>query len=116
MLLGQKIRAFAMAAVAATTLAAGLAAAPAESQARPRGHHMGAVHHGGWGHAPRHFRGGWARPRYAYRPVYRHAYRPRPAFWGPVWGYGFGPRCVLRKRLVATPWGWRTRLVRRCYW
>ena len=38
-----------------------------------------------------------------------------PRFYGgPVYAYGGGGGCLVR-RLVPTPWGYRYRLVNRCY-
>lgn len=55
--------------------------------------------HGGWGGG---FHRGWGGPRF---------FVGGPAYYG---GYGYGGGCVVR-RLVATPWGYRYRLVNRCY-
>lgn len=56
------------------------------------GWHGGGWHGGGW-------RGGWGGPRY---------FAGGPAYYGGYSG------CYVR-RLVPTPWGYRYRLVNRCY-
>jgi hypothetical protein len=55
--------------------------------------------HGGWHHG---WGGGWGGPRF---------YVGGPAYYGGYGGYG---GCYVR-RLVATPWGPRWRLINRCY-
>ena len=84
-------RKLSLVAVAAASLAA---AALAPTSASAWGGH-GGWHGGGW-------HGGWGGPRlFVGGPVYGY-------------GYGYGGGCYVR-RLVATPWGPRWRLVNRCY-
>lgn len=48
------------------------------------------------------------------RPVYRHVYRgPRFYYGAPVY---VGPRCVIKRRWVWTPYGQVLRRVRVCRW
>jgi hypothetical protein len=79
-------RKLSLVAVAAASL--GVAAlAPTSASA------WGGWHHGGWNH-------GWG--------------GPRVVFGGPAYYAGGYGGCTVR-RLVATPWGPRWRLVNRCY-
>ncbi|MBN9596997.1 MAG: sulfur globule protein precursor [Afipia sp.] len=78
----------------AATVALG-AAAFTPSAASAHGWYGGG--HGGW-HGGGFYRG-WGGPRFYGRPVY--------------FGGGYGG-CYV-KRLVPTPWGYRYRLVNRCY-
>jgi hypothetical protein len=70
------------------------AAAFTPSTASAHGWHNG---HGGWHGGG--FHRNWAGPRFAGRPLY--------------FGTGYGG-CYVR-RVVPTPWGYRERLVNRCY-
>jgi hypothetical protein len=63
---------------------------------------------------PRFNGGGWRRPVYRRPFVYAPAYNPYPVYRAPIYGYGY--RCVIRKRWVHTRYGWR-RLPRRvCFY
>jgi hypothetical protein len=62
--------------------------------------HGGGWHGGGWHHG-----WGWGGPRIIVGG---------PAYYGGGYGYGYGGGCYVR-RLVATPWGPRWRLINRCY-
>jgi hypothetical protein len=61
----------------------------------------------------------WRGRSYAWRgPGWRGHWRWRGPRWGwaaPYYGYGYGG-CRLVPRRVWTPYGWRRRWVRRCYW
>lgn len=81
------LRKFVFAGLAATALAA---AALSPTAASAHGWHGG---HGGGFHR------GWGGSRFFARPIY--------------FGGGYGG-CYVR-RLVPTPWGYRTRLINRCY-
>ena len=81
-----------LAAIAALSLGAALA--PTSASAWGGGWHGGGWHHG-WG-------GGWGGPRIVVGG---------PAYYGGYGGYG---GCYVR-RVVATPWGPRWRLINRCY-
>jgi hypothetical protein len=84
------LRKLSLVVVAAASLAAAALAPTAASAWGGHGWHGGGWHGGGWGfRGPRVFVGG-------------------PAYYG---GYG---GCYVR-RVVATPWGPRWRLVNRCY-
>ena len=83
------LRKLSLAAIAALSLGAALA--PTSASAWGGGWHGGGWHHG-WG-------GGWGGPRIVVGG---------PAYYG---GYG---GCYVR-RVVATPWGPRWRLINRCY-
>ena len=87
------LRKLSLIAAAAVSLAAA-ALAPTAASA----HWHGGGWHGGW-HG-----GGWHRPFYG----------PRVFVGGPVYSYGYGGGCYVR-RVVPTPWGPRWRLVNRCY-
>ena len=81
--------------VAAASL--GIAAlAPTSASAWYGGWHGGGWHHHGWG---------WGGPRIIVGG---------PAYYDGGYGYGYGGGCYAR-RLVATPWGPRWRLINRCY-
>lgn len=41
-------------------------------------------------------------------PYYSYGY-------GPRYSYAYGPRCYVTKRWVHTHWGWKRKLIRRCY-
>ncbi len=85
------LRKLSLVVVAAASLAAAALAPTSASAWGGHGWHGGGWHGGGWG-----FRG------------------PRVFIGGPAYyGYGYGG-CYVR-RLVATPWGPRGRLVNRCY-
>ena len=79
----------AVAAVAALGGATALSSTPAAAWHGGHGWHGGGGWHGGY-----------------------RGYGPR-FYGGPVYAYG-GGGCLVR-RLVATPWGYRYRLVNRCY-
>jgi hypothetical protein len=87
------LRKLALTLVAAASLGAA-ALAPTSASAFHGGGHGGGWH-GGWHHGGF----GWGGPRY---------FVGGPAYYG---GYG---GCYVR-RLVPTPWGYRWRLVNRCY-
>ena len=84
------LRKLSLAAIAALSLGAALA--PTSASAWGGGWHGGGWHHG-WG-------GGWGGPRIVVGG---------PAYYAG--GYG---GCYVR-RVVATPWGPRWRLINRCY-
>ena len=83
-------RKLSLVAIAAASLGAA-ALAPTSASAWGGGHHHGGWHHGGWG---------WG--------------GPRVVVGGPAYYAGGVGGCYVR-RLVATPWGPRWRLVNRCY-
>ena len=87
------LRKFALALAAVTAVGV---AALAPSAASAHGWHGGGWHGGGW-HGG--FHRGWGGPRFI--------------VGGPVFAGGYGG-CYVR-RLVATPWGYRYRVVNRCY-
>jgi len=84
------LRKLSLAAIAAISLGAALA--PTSASAWGGGWHGGGWHHG--------WHGGWGGPRIVVGG---------PAYYGG--GYG---GCYAR-RMVATPWGPRWRLINRCY-
>ncbi|HEY8579720.1 MAG TPA: hypothetical protein VIL72_07535 [Beijerinckiaceae bacterium] len=100
-----------VAALAVATFAAGAFVSPADAEARPR-HGWGGHHHARH-YAPRVVHRHHFAPR---RVVRHHYYAPRRIYRpvrvaAPYWG----PRCVIKKRWVATPWGLRKIHRRVCY-
>ena len=85
----------------------------------PRRFHRGRVFRGHAFFGPRRFRGGRV---YAFRGGHRWGHRR--GWRGPRWGlalgtaaaapFGYWGNCPLVRRTVWTPYGWRSRWVRRC--
>lgn len=102
-------------ALAAVALAGALAV-PSSAEAR-RGHGHHGFHHGFRPHfVHRHH---FVRPRHHF--VHRHHFfhrpywRPRFAYAAPI-AYGWGPHCVIKRKIRWTRWGHPVRVVRRiCY-
>ena len=91
--------------VAAGAVAMAALAPVSASAAGHGGHGGGHGGHGGWhggGHGGGH--GGW-----------HSGFRPGPRFVGSYGAYASGGGGCMVRRLVATPWGYRYRLVNRCY-
>jgi hypothetical protein len=100
-----------MTAVAAAAALIGFALTPTDASARSGGMHGGGAHvahfggfHGGHFHRFHGFHGA----RFGFVGVYPGYY----AYSG--YPYYYDDDCYLRRRVVATPWGPRVRLVRVC--
>jgi hypothetical protein len=118
------LRRLALALVAVFALCAGTAALTTDASARGghgfHGHRGGGWHGGGFHRGGFHrggFHRGWHRGGW-HRGWHRGWYGPRrfyggPRFYAPRF-YGGYRGCYVR-RLVPTPWGFRYRLINRCY-
>ena len=111
--------------VAAVAIAASAVAQPGTADARCFGCGFGAGFVGGallagafrpWGP---YYGYGYAPAYYGPPYAYGYAYSYPPPYYGyrPAYGYRaayLGPRCVVRRTRVMTPYGWRPRAIRMC--